>query len=96
MKSLFAEIFEIDFPILEIGDRRGLSYYIDFIMPEELLDQNIMKGQDAFGRRFIVFKAEVKINGEKIVYSPFISNDIQKTQFCIIQPVIMEHTCLTL
>ena len=65
MEDLFDEIFQLDFPILNIGDRKGLSYYIDFIMPEELLDHNVMKGQDSFGRRFIVFKSEVKINDKK-------------------------------
>ena len=53
------EVFSTECRLLDIGDRQGWTYYIDFIQPEELGDEHTMKGQDARGRRFIVFKCTV-------------------------------------
>lgn len=59
------EIFQINCPKLEIGKRSGWTSYIDFINPDELAEENVMKGKDSTGRNFIVFKSEVQINGKK-------------------------------
>ena len=52
-------IFQIDCPILDIGERQGATGYIDFIQPEELGSLSIMKGRDYYGRPFIVFKSSL-------------------------------------
>jgi len=57
MKQLANNIFEIGCPILDIGDREGPTGYIDFIKPQELGVENIMKGKDKYNRNFIVFKS---------------------------------------
>ena len=53
-------IFDIDCPILDIGEREGLTGYIDFINPQELNNSNIMKGKDKYNRKFIVFKSIIR------------------------------------
>lgn len=60
------EIFQINCPKLEIGKRSGWTSYIDFINPDELAEENVMKGKDSTGRNFIVFKSEVQINEKKL------------------------------
>lgn len=49
----------LDCPILDIGQRQGNTYYIDFIKFEEVTSP-IMKGIDKFSRPFIV----IKVNGK--------------------------------
>ena len=51
-------INDFDCPILDIGSKVGYSDYIDFIVPEDLGTNNIMKGIDIYGRNFIVLKTE--------------------------------------
>jgi len=60
------EIFQSNCPELNIGERSGWTSYIDFIKPDELGKAYVMKGKDAIGRKFIVFKSEVQTNGVKI------------------------------
>jgi hypothetical protein len=51
---------------LDIGDRNGSTGYLDFIKPDELGTNNIMKGLDCDLRSFFVFKAEFEYpNGLK-------------------------------
>ena len=60
------KIVGIDVPILDIGLRNGITGYLDFINPDELGSNNIMKGIDNASRPFIVFKAEFEFsNGLK-------------------------------
>jgi hypothetical protein len=60
------KIVGIDVPILDIGLRNGITGYLDFINPDELGSNNIMKGIDSASRPFIVFKAEFEFsNGLK-------------------------------
>jgi hypothetical protein len=59
MTEILNTIFSENYPILDIGHRKGATGYIDFIHPSELGDQYIMKGVDCFGRLFIVFKCEI-------------------------------------
>lgn len=66
MKIVLAEIFQTNCPELNIGERAGWTSYIDFIKPDELAENNVMKGKDATGRKFIVFKSEVQTSGNKI------------------------------
>jgi len=46
-------------PILDIGDRVGVTGYIDFIKPEEMTTP-IMRGKDVSGRNFFTFRARHK------------------------------------
>lgn len=52
------KIKNLNFPILDIGTKNGMTGYLDFIKPTELGANNIMKGVDNWGRAFIIFKAE--------------------------------------
>jgi hypothetical protein len=61
--EILDEIFNGDFPILDIGKREGQTGYIDFILPSELNEHSIMKGVDHANRRFLVFKSETVLNG---------------------------------
>jgi hypothetical protein len=60
------QIFQTNCPELDIGKRSGWTSYIDFINPDELAEENVMKGKDSTGRNFIVFKSEVQINEKKL------------------------------
>lgn len=58
--KLIKKIFNIaNINKIEIGDRVGHSGYIDFIEPELLVNDDILKGIDIYSRSFIVFKAEI-------------------------------------
>ena len=60
------KIFNLKFPNLNLGNRYGLTGYIDFISPEELGNNNVMMGFDNSSRQFVVFKAELEYpNGLK-------------------------------
>jgi hypothetical protein len=59
MRTALNALFSTECGVLPIGDRHGWTSYIDFIRPDELADASIMKGADALGRRFIVFKCTV-------------------------------------
>jgi len=51
-------INKLDFDILDIGDKNGLTGYLDFFQPSDIKDGlSVMKGQDMFGRNFFVFKS---------------------------------------
>lgn len=59
-------IKNLKLPILNIGSRIGSTGYLDFIKPDELGQNLIMKGHDSISRPFIVFKAEFEFpNGLK-------------------------------
>lgn len=45
-------------PILDIGDRRGMTDYIDFICAEDMSDP-IMIGKDCFARPFLAIKFKI-------------------------------------
>lgn len=66
MQIVLDEIFQINCPELDIKKRSGWTSYIDFIKPDELGEAHVMKGKDATGRKFIVFKSEVQNSGNKI------------------------------
>ena len=52
------DINKLNFNILDIGDKNGLTGYLDFFQPSDLKDGLcIMKGQDMAGRKFFVFKS---------------------------------------
>ena len=74
MKIVLDEIFQTNCPELDIGKRAGWTSYIDFINPDELADAHVMKGKDATGRKFIVFKSEVQTSEKKSVYLRFFFN----------------------
>lgn len=53
--------------ILDIGNRKGLTDYIDFIEEKELT-HNLMKGVDVFNRKFITIKVGIlDINTNKLI-----------------------------
>lgn len=51
-------------PALDIGNRTGTTGYIDFIRPD-MMSAPVMRGKDAFGRRFFVIRAEHKQSKDK-------------------------------
>ena len=61
------DLFEdLSFEILNIGMRNGYTGYLDFISPDELGSNVVMKGKDLYSRPFFVFKAIFEYsNGEK-------------------------------
>ena len=60
------KIKNLNLPILDIGNKKGNTGYIDFIKPNELGSNNIMMGCDINSRHFIVFRAEFEYpNGLK-------------------------------
>jgi hypothetical protein len=59
-------IFDIDCPILDIGEEVGVTDYIDFISPERFSDA-VRKGTDKYGRKFITFRANVEYNDGEII-----------------------------
>lgn len=51
-------IYNIDCPELDIGQRRGWTSYIDFIDTTEF-PESFRKGTDIYGRNFVVFRANI-------------------------------------
>ena len=70
---LINKIMDFNCNILDIGNKIGSTSYIDFIKQTDLEKNNIMKGNDCFGRKFIVFKATYifKDNTIKKTFSTF-------------------------
>ena len=60
MERALDALFGVECKEHDIGTRAGWTAYIDFIRPEELGDESVVKGTDAFGRRFIAFKSAVR------------------------------------
>lgn len=65
MQAALHAIFQTDCRTLDVGERTGWTSYIDFIKPDELANASIAKGADMYGRRFLVFKSEVRVDGER-------------------------------
>ncbi len=55
VSKVINKIFEKNLPILNIGDRMGVTGYLDFIKGEEITSP-VMKGRDIYGRKFFVIK----------------------------------------
>lgn len=66
IQEMIDEIFQTNCRELDIKKRSGWTSYIDFIKPDELGESDVMKGKDAAGRKFIVFKSEVQTSKKKI------------------------------
>lgn len=66
IQDILENIFNNNYSILDLKSRTGSTGYIDFIMPDELGELNIMKGKDILNRNFIVFKSELLIDNKKI------------------------------
>lgn len=66
VRTCINTIFKLDFPVLDIGNKKGVTGYLDFIIQNDLGDNDVMKGKDTFKRRFIVFKANVMFNDGSI------------------------------
>ena len=59
-------IINLDYNTLDIGNKIGITGYIDFIKKSDVPD-NVMKGCDRYKRDFIVFKSTIIYNdGYKI------------------------------
>lgn len=71
MDAELGALFATDCALLDIGERRGWTSYIDFIRPDELADERAMKGTDALGRRFIVFKCTVATDPPRRLFTTF-------------------------
>jgi hypothetical protein len=83
MEKLANEIFNYDFDILEIKDRKGNTGYIDFITQEEV-SPNVMKGKDLHGRNFLVFKAKfIYHDREEICFSTFFKRYVEVPMYHI-------------
>jgi hypothetical protein len=57
------EIMNYDCCLLDIGNKVGETFYIDFITENMLEGHDVMKGVDIHGRSFIVVKAHVIYKG---------------------------------
>lgn len=67
MNRLISAINKIEIKPLDIGDRQGLTGYIDFLGPNDLSDE-VMYGTDKHGRKFLSLKLTVefeKVNKNK-------------------------------
>lgn len=58
------QIMDIDCPILDIGEKRGYTGYIDFITPKDFKEK-VNKGIDMFDRRFVTFRAIIEYEDGK-------------------------------
>lgn len=65
IKNISSQIFDMDFPVLDIGKRGGYTGYIDFIEPSEF-NEAVNKGTDNFGRKFISFRANIHYDDGKV------------------------------
>jgi hypothetical protein len=64
IRRITEEIYNITCPILDIGERSGITGYIDFIDTNEF-SEAFNKGVDSFGRKFISFRTKIEYtNGE--------------------------------
>ena len=54
-------IINLDYNTLDIGNKTGVTGYIDFIKKSEVSD-TVMKGGDHYNRDFIVFKSTITYN----------------------------------
>ena len=62
-------------PIIDIGNRKGNTLYIDFILPDEF-QNGVVRGVDCYQRNFICIKGNCMCeNGEKI---PFFQTYFQR------------------
>lgn len=81
-RELLSKLYNIDVPILDIGNCMGSTGYIDFITPNLLNGLNIMKGKSYDGREFIVFKAKFKFTDDIEIqtfttfFKRYVDNDI--------------------
>ena len=65
VKRIARDIFNIDCPTLDVGQRVGHTGYIDFINKNELTGSYV-KGIDKHGRKFVSFVATIEYkDGEK-------------------------------
>lgn len=65
-KKYLDKIQNLNLPILDIGQETGSTGYLDFIKPNDIGTNNIMKGKDHLSRSFFVFRAELEYpNGLK-------------------------------
>ena len=79
-QELINKIYNYECPILNIGNRKGHTGYIDFIQEKELGLNSVMKGFDCIQRPFIIIKAELVLsNGDTI---PTISTFFQRYNDC--------------
>ena len=79
-QELINQIYNYECAILNIGDRKGHTGYIDFIQEKELGENSVMKGFDCIQRPFIIIKAELVLsNGDNI---PTISTFFQRYNDC--------------
>lgn len=53
--NLYYECYDSIHNTLDIGDRRGMTDYIDFLTQDEV-KKNVMKGIDCYSRKFITIK----------------------------------------
>ncbi len=71
MDAELSVLFATDCCLLDVGERRGWTSYIDFIRPDELAGEHAMKGTDALGRRFIAFKCTVATDPPRRLFTTF-------------------------
>lgn len=58
-------IHNLNVPILDIGDKRGWTDYIDFIKESDMTAP-VMKGVDVYGREFVALKVKSDNNNDNI------------------------------
>lgn len=86
-----------DCPLLNIGERKGDTSYIDFIEEKELGEKAVMKGKDCIGRFFLAIKAEYVLSNGKTVptFSTFFKRYVDADhvwQCCGHDGIVLMHT----
>jgi hypothetical protein len=81
-ETIRRKLVNFDCPILNIGDRKGGTGYIDFIKETELGQHAVMKGTDCIGRPFLAVKsAYVLMSGRTVPsFSIFFQRYIDEKQ----------------
>jgi hypothetical protein len=80
--NAFSNIYDT-LPILDIGNKMGLTDYIDFIKAEDM-NHPLMKGTDIYGRKFIAIKVKThntKTNQYKEIVGTFFQRYSNTNQY---------------
>lgn len=84
------ELFNLEAPILDIGEKVGFTQYIDFIRFDEVIHP-FMKGIDVFGRKFVVIKMIVN---EEIIMDTYFQRYSDNTRHWMVANHATKHTLL--
>lgn len=69
MQHFINSINSTNCPTIDLGTKNGSTGYLDFIKPEDTNENNVVKGIDQFGRKFIVIKSTFILSDNGIIES---------------------------